>query len=98
MSALPDAVVQTPACGACYDDTTWDEGWVCEDCQLYFEEGSLTASFLDPEAEPCGRPCDNYWHGDNKVRLGLGFDCSPCKLPAGHTSLHWNGCDVRRVG
>ena len=99
MSVLPDAVQQNPACGACGNETRWHRGgdWCCEDCQLYFRAGDLSAAFLDPDSEPCGNPCDNSWHGDHNIKPGLGFDCSPCKLPAGHISLHWTGCQSKQL-
>lgn len=102
MSALPNAVPQNPACGACGGETVcYDVDDIqCEDCELCFDPNDdLSASFLDPNAEPCGAACDNYWHGDNKIKAGMGFDCGTCKLPTGHTScVHWTGCTSRPVG
>lgn len=95
---LPDAQMQNPACGACGSETS-DQGdeYVCEDCQLAFDHDDLDARFLNPDVEPCGRPCDNWWHGDNRIRSGLGFDCGTCHLPAGHVSMHWTGCQKREA-
>lgn len=92
MSALPAALVQNPACGACGDETICYGGddLQCESCELCFDPNdNFAASFLDPEAKPCGLPCDNYWHN----KPGQGFGCSPCGLPTGHTSPHWTGCE-----
>jgi len=96
VSALPSAEHQSPSCGACGSETTFDgDDFVCEDCQLAFEPNYLNASFLNPEAEPCGSPCDNSWHGDHKIKRGFGYDCNPCQLPAGHESFHWTGCQSK---
>lgn len=97
MSELPFAVEQSPACGACNGETTFDgDDFVCEDCQLCFDPNDdLRASFLNPETEPCGDECDNSWHGANKIKPGLSYECGACKLPAGHMSMHWTGCLAR---
>lgn len=96
MSELPSAVVQNPACGACGLETTFDgDRFVCEACQLGFARDDCRAFFLDPDIEPCGVPCDNRWHGDHLIKRGTGYDCNSCKLPAGHQSLHWTGCQTR---
>ncbi|BBX30569.1 hypothetical protein GCM10009632_04860 [Mycolicibacterium alvei] len=99
MSELPSAVVQNPACGVCGCETTFDDGYfVCEDCQLRFDQPNFGASFLDPTVQPCGARCDNAWHGDHKIQPGAGYDCGACKLPTGHTSiLHWTGCLPRSI-
>lgn len=98
MSALPAAEHQSPACGACGAETWFDgDSFICDDCQLQFDPENLGASFLDSDAEACGKPCDNTWHGDNKIRLGIGYDCNPCQLQTGHKSLCWTGCEARRV-
>lgn len=90
---LPDAVVQYPACGACGTETDYDDGLFCEGCQLAFDSDTLAASYLDPNAAPCGVPCDNYWHGDHKIKQGRGFQCGTCQLPANHaTTTHWTAC------
>lgn len=73
MSALPNAVPQNPACGACGIETRWHVlGYQCEECLLVFDDvnSDLAASFLNPDAEPCGVACDNYWHGDHKDQAG----------------------------
>ncbi len=97
MSALPDARPQNPACGCCNDETVANDsnGFTCEDCRLWFDADDLSASFLDPSDEPCNAPCDNSWHGDNKIQPGFGYDCGTCKLPAGHASMHWTGCQQK---
>lgn len=98
MSDLPDAQPQHPACGVCQGETCFDgDQFYCEDCQLSFTADNLTASFLDDRAKPCGEPCVNAWHGDNKIRQGLGFDCGTCRLPTGHMSMHWTGCQSREA-
>lgn len=100
MSELPNAQEQNPACGVCGSETedNPDGPFRCEDCGLAFDRDTLTASFLDPDAKPCGAPCDNFWHGDNKIRPGVGYDCSTCKLPAGHANmLHWTGCESKAL-
>jgi hypothetical protein len=94
---LPCAVQQDPACGACGRETVDNgDGFTCVDCQLSFDTYDLSPSFLDPEAAPCGAPCDNSWHSDHRIRQGLRFDCGTCQLPAGHKSFHWTGCQRRR--
>ena len=98
MGALPDAVVQSPACGACHGETYFEGNChVCVDCRLRFDLEDLSASFLDDEDEPCGAPCDNSWHGDGKIREGIGYDCGACKLPADHESMHWTGCQSKTL-
>ena len=95
LSELPDAVPQLPACGACGSETNCVErDYVyCEDCQLSFDADTFRASFLDPNAEPCGAACDNFWHGHDKIKPGMRFDCGTCLLPAGHNpAMHWTGC------
>jgi hypothetical protein len=95
MSELPAAVPQNPACGACGCECRRSRSrlFQCEECELVFDpRHDFAASFLDPDAEPCGRACDNYWHGDHVIELGRGFNCGRCLLPSGHTSLHWTGC------
>lgn len=92
MSGLPNASHQNPACGACGDETRYDDGYFCEDCQLAFDTDTLEAAFLDPSAVACGQPCTNYWHGNHKIRQGYGYLCGTCELPTGHESMHWTGC------
>lgn len=93
---LPDAVQQTPACGACGSSVDWDgDEWYCEDCRLYFRADDLSASFIHPDAEVCGAACDNYWHGEGRIKQGWGYDCGTCRLPEDHTSMHWTGCQPR---
>ena len=97
---LPSAEHQTPECGACGRDTTYeDEGvFICETCQLAFTGSNLTAEYLDPRMPPCNEPCTNVWHKPEALRAGLVFDCVPCSLPANHTSaVHWHGCTARRL-
>jgi hypothetical protein len=99
MSELPRAVPQNPACGACGVETRCYGGddFQCEDCELCFDPNDdFSASFSDPSAEPCGAACENFWHGDHKIKKGTGYDCGTCKLPIGHTSLlHWTGCQAK---
>lgn len=99
MSALPDAAQQNPACGCCGGETRAyeAEGFTCEDCQLRFDARDLSASFLDERTPPCEAPCDNSWHGDHKIKQGTGYDCGTCKLPAGHDSMHWTGCQPKQL-
>lgn len=81
MGTLPDAVPQMPACGACGGETRSDgEHFYCEYCLLGFAPITLIAFFLDPNAETCGAPCDNSWHGDHRIRQGWGYDCGSCGL------------------
>lgn len=93
VSDLPDAILQSPACGVCRAETDDDvDRFVCHRCGLVFDSDTLTASFLNPDDPACGEPCDNYWHGNNKIRAGRGYRCDTCRLPAGHESFHWTGC------
>jgi hypothetical protein len=95
---LPDAVVKNPSCGVCGDETHFDgDVFTCDDCQLAFNCDDLNASFLDSDAEPCGKSCDNSWHGDNRIKAGVRYDCGTCQLPSGHESLCWTGCRPRAV-
>ncbi|MDH6199221.1 hypothetical protein M2272_005889 [Mycobacterium frederiksbergense] len=95
--ALPNAEHQCPACGACGGETCYDDGFVCEDCQLFFNRDSLEASFLDPGDKECREPCDNKWHGDHLIKPGWKFQCGTCELPAGHKSLHFYDCQPVKV-
>lgn len=91
---LPKAEFQSPACGVCSDETysNGDE-FVCDSCGLVFNLDDLSASFAAPETPVCGAKCDNYWHGDNKIYPGHGYECGTCLLPSGHaTCVHWTGC------
>lgn len=99
MSGLPDAEAQSPACGCCHGETVaYDsDGFTCEDCQLWFDADDLSASFLDDRIDPCGAPCENFWHNDHKIQQGVGYDCGTCKLPTGHTSMHWTDCRTRQL-
>ena len=98
MSDLPNAEPQHPACGCCQGETCFDsDQFYCEDCQLSFDAETFTASFLDERVAPCGVPCDNYWHQGHKIKQGLGFDCGTCKLPTGHMSMHWTGCQPQTL-
>ncbi|MBK7822836.1 MAG: hypothetical protein IPJ61_17685 [Tessaracoccus sp.] len=89
---LPDAEAQTPACGCCYGSTDYDDGdFVCQDCQLAYDS-TMTASYLDPDAEPCGKPCTNTSHTDGER---LVWTCHPCQLPTTHAiGGHWTGCEL----
>ncbi|MGY2747251.1 hypothetical protein ACVWZ8_004368 [Arthrobacter sp. UYCu723] len=87
--SLPRCCIQTPACGACGDDTAHDgDSFYCDDCGLDYGNGdeSDPAVFRDEELPPCGEACDNNWH------IKFGLTCTPCELPAGHTSDHWTDC------
>lgn len=96
--SLPSAEAQHPACGACGNETRYDgDRFICEDCQLGFSTDDFHAFYLDPEDEPCGKPCENWWHGDNRITPGHGYDCGTCRLPADHTSLCWRNCRPREV-
>lgn len=91
---LPDAEVRHPACGCCGGDTDFDgDVFWCEPCGLDFDRATMEAAFRDAEAETCGNPCENGWHEPDRLRPGSRFTCTPCQLPAGHTSLHWTACE-----
>ncbi len=95
---LPDAQPQEPSCGACASETYFDgDVFVCEDCQLVFDKDDFSASFLDESVEPCGTPCGNWWHGDNRIKPGIGYDCGTCHLPTGHAGMCWTGCQAREA-
>lgn len=83
-------------CGACHGDT-WHDGdtWVCDDCQLCYDDITMKAQFIDPDEKPCGAACDNTWHKPGRIHPTMSYECQPCALPAGHGSRHWNGCIVR---
>lgn len=90
---LPDAAQQNPACGSCGDETHFDgDHFVCEACELIFSTDDFSASFANPDAPACGVPCDNWWHGDHRIKPGHGYNCGTCLLPSGHTSMHWTDC------
>lgn len=95
--SLPNCSIQNPSCGACYGETMHDgDSYYCEDCLLDYGDGAETeATFRDEEAEACGNPCSNHWHGPDKIRPGTSYECHPCALPAGHTSDHWTPCEVQ---
>lgn len=93
---LPRTDHRAPACGACGDETSWNDGFFdCENCGLSYDDADLDVSFTDEEAEPCLHPCENTWHGSPS--LGP-YECHPCALPAGHpTKFHWTGCTKRKA-
>ena len=93
---LPRAELQYPLCGACSGET-WHNGdsLVCDDCQLRFNPVHLEASYIDEDAEPCGEPCTNDWHGPNRIKDRYEFECAPCALPDTHEGgdlSHWRPC------
>jgi len=95
MANLPVCAVRTPACGSCGGDTEASvDGIYCDPCGLYYGNGDdcTEATFLDDAADPCAQPCSNHWHGDHKIRQGWGYECTPCQLPARHTSDCWTDC------
>lgn len=97
MSGLPSCSIQYPSCGACGCHTDYDgDTFYCDDCRLDYGRGEdgETATYRDEEAGPCGTPCDNEWHGPDKIRGGWTYLCQPCALPAGHTSDHWTNCSL----
>lgn len=99
--SLPVCSIQYPTCGACGGETEWDcDGICCKPCGLYYGKGEdqTEAEFLDETDEPCGKPCDNYWHGDEKITSKYRYECTACKLPEGHTSDHWSDCKPVRIG
>lgn len=98
MRSIPDAIPQSPACGACGDETRHDDDFICEGCQLGFDPYTLEAFFLDPDASVCGAECGNYWHGDHKIKPGRGYDCGTCALPSRHESQHWTNCRPTTLG
>lgn len=98
--ALPTCSVQSPACGGCDGETSHDgESYYCDDCGLDYGDGDdgRTATYRDEDAEPCAVPCANTWHAPNAIKAGLSFECAPCSLPKGHTSLHWTPCKAVEV-
>lgn len=95
VNRIPRAEPQPPRCSCCGGDTSGDfeYGYDCYDCGLIFDLDDLTASYSDPDAEPCGQPCDNGWHLPRATRGSLAFICHPCALPKGHDSCCWTGCE-----
>ena len=101
MSRLPVCSAHNPTCGACGRETRFYDGlFYCEDCLLNYSEGEdwAEAEFSEPEHEPCGAACENYWHGFGKINEGQGYDCKPCPLPGPHTSDHWHPCEPTETG
>lgn len=89
---LPAAKHPLPACGACGEET-YPEGadYCCDECGLRFDGETLAATYIDPDAQPCGEPCNNWWHSpDNGTPCR--YTCYPCALPEDHVSPHWAGC------
>ena len=89
---LPTCSVHYPACGACGGETDHDgDTYYCDPCGLDYGDGAddTTATYRAPDADPCGAPCSNAWHGSRD--LGP-YDCTPCQLPTGHKSPHWTAC------
>ena len=93
---LPYCSIQNPACGACGSETSHDgDSFYCEPCGLDYGDGSETrATYRDEDAEPCGHPCSNYWHGPDLITPGWSFLCVPCPLPASHDNGHWHDCTL----
>lgn len=93
---LPHAVDQAPLCGSCGLVTKWVwDQYECGSCGLGYGEGhDATATYLDADAGPCGCPCNNPKH---LVGFPIRFECSPCALPASHTTpFHWSPCQPVR--
>lgn len=88
--SLPSCQHQTPSCGACGSNTTFDgDSFLCYDCGLNYGDGDeMNEPEFIEEVKACNWPCDNYWHGPDQLDL----TCSRCELPAGHSSLHWTDC------
>jgi hypothetical protein len=81
---LPFCVTQHPLCSACGSETSHDgDSFYCPDCLLDYGDGQdgNEGTYRDPDTEPCGAECDNYWHTNGD--LGV-FDCKTCALPKGH--------------
>lgn len=94
--SLPVCAVQYPSCGACGGETEHDgDSFYCDDCQLDYGNGDdgNEAQFRDEEILPCGKPCDNTWHGPKHFDL----ECTPCRLPATHTDMCWTDCKDKRA-
>lgn len=97
---LPTCTVQYPTCGACHGETTHNgDGLECEPCGLYYGDGEdgTQAEYMDEEADPCSKPCDNHWHGLGRIRDGYGYHCGTCQLPEGHTSDCYTNCKIYRI-
>lgn len=94
MGNLPSCSVTYPTCGACYEETAHDgDDFYCGPCGLtYGDGGENEAEFIEPQDDPCARPCTNPHHEAHNIRANLSFNCEPCKLPAGHTSDCWTDC------
>lgn len=95
MVSLPACAVQYPSCGACGCDTRHDgDSFYCEECDLDYGNGDdgNVATFRDEEQKPCGKPCDNSWHGPEH----FDFACTPCQLPATHSGWCWTDCKDKR--
>ena len=89
---LPTCSVRYPTCGACGCETDHDgDTYYCDLCGFDYGDGAddTTATYRAPDADPCGEPCSNSWHGSRD--LGP-YDCTPCQLPAGHKAAHWTAC------
>lgn len=100
MSSMPTLRAQNPLCGACRSETRHDlEQFVCDDCLLSYGDGEegKSAEFLNEDDAACGKPCDNFWHGDHKIMAGEGYRCGACRLPAGHTSMCWTDCQLVEI-
>ncbi|QBJ00890.1 hypothetical protein Henu3_gp19 [Mycobacterium phage Henu3 PeY-2017] len=93
--SLPDAVRREPTCGSCGEETYFDgDSFICDHCLIFFHADDLSASFLDVGADTCGEPCQNFWHGSDRIKPGMSFECGTCQLPAGHLSGHWTDCHL----
>lgn len=92
--SLPAAEHQNPTCGVCFGETRHDgDEFECERCGLAFDSRTFEAEYIDPEAEPCERPCENVYHAPHRITQGWGFKCGPCQLPEGHPNLfHYTEC------
>lgn len=91
---LPDAEVRHPACGCCGEDTDFDgDVFWCEPCGIEFDRDTMEASFRDPDADVCGKPCANYYHGPDRLKPGSRVVCTSCHLPAEHAARCWTACE-----
>lgn len=77
----------------CGDETDWDgDSFVCYTCGLNYGDGKdgTPASYIDPFARRCGRPCGQKWH---KVLVQIST-CGTCVLPNGHGHGCYTDCRV----
>lgn len=94
---LPGASVSSPTCGACHEETSYEDGdFYCEGCRLGYSgaDPESPGYYLDDEDETCGAPPPKPPYVSEYKDTGRFYlhTYYPCPLPKDHkdTGLWWD--------